>query len=583
MFNSYYQEELAFLRDLGREFAAANPAVAHMLEGGGADPDVERLLQGFAFLTGRIRQKLDDEIPELYQSLMLLLWPHYLRPIPSTAVVEFQPALEQVSQITAVPVGTEIESVPVDGTPCRFQTCYQVELAPLTIASAEIERPLTAPPRLRLRITTSGRTPIERLNLQRLRLFLSGEMVSAAGLLCHLLHDATHVEVSTAGGQRRERLPASSIRAVGFARDESMLPYPNHSFVGYRLLQEYFTCPQKFLFVDFTGLGCLASLAATDSFELTIPFRRPVDDAIRVGADSFKLHCSPVVNLFRHSADGLRVDHARAQYRLRPSTVGSLPEHYEIYSVDQVVGIVQGEAKRREYPPLQAFRRVGDDGAVYYTQRLVEAVVGEGTDTYLSFVNTEQRHVVPPTETITVALTCTNRGLPSRLKVGDIRVPGATTPEFVRFRNITPVTRAFPPPLGRGLQWRLVSHLSLNYLSLASVEALRGILELYNFQAFSDRQAARTNALRLEGIIEIRATPAERVWRGTVQRGTRIELTLDEDRFAGEGDLFLFASVLNEFFSLYATINSYSQLTVRGKQRGEVYAWPPRIGQQIIL
>src|SRR5262249_27702251 len=148
---------------------------------------------------------------------------------------------------------------------------------------------------------------------------------------------------------------------------------------------------------------------------------------------------------------------------------------------------------------------------------------------------------------------------------------------------ITKATPSIRPPLGGDLHWRLISHLSLNYLSLASVEALRGILELYNFLALYDRQAARENELRLEGIRDVQAKPAEWLFRGAPVRGTRVALELQEDNFAGEGDLYLFASVLNEFFSLYATLNSFSQLTVRGVQYGGVYSWPPRIGQQIIL
>jgi type VI secretion system protein ImpG len=246
---------------------------------------------------------------------------------------------------------------------------------------------------------------------------------------------------------------------------------------------------------------------------------------------------------------------------------------------------MHGQAARREYPPLYAFQHVGGLGhdAIYYQTRLYDAVVGEGTDTYVSFVSADQRYVTPPTETISIDLMCSNRNLASRLKVGDVNVPTAGSPEFTRFRNITPVSRSLRPPLGRGLHWRLISHLSLNYLSLQSVEALRGILELYNYQAIYDRQAARENILRLEGLIAVDAKPGQRLMFGAPIRGTRVRLDMQEDNFAGEGDMYMFATVLNEFFALYASINAFTELTVRGRKYGEVYPFAARLGKQSIL
>jgi type VI secretion system protein ImpG len=221
--------------------------------------------------------------------------------------------------------------------------------------------------------------------------------------------------------------------------------------------------------------------------------------------------------------------------------------------------------------------------AIYYQTRLYEAVVGEGTDTYISFVSADQNFVVPPTETISIDITVSNRNLASRLKVGDVSVATTSSPEFARFRNITPISRSLRPPLGKGLHWRLISHLSLNYLSLLSVEALRGILELYNYQALYDRQAARENILRLEGLVALEAKPVERLVHGSPMRGTSITLQMSEDNFAGEGDMYVFASVLNEFFALYASINALTELSVRGTKFGEIYQWPARLGQQAIL
>ncbi len=585
MYNTYYQEELAFLREMGREFAAAHPGVAYMLESKGADPDVERLLEGIAFLTGRVRQKLDDEIPELFQSMMSLLWPHYLRPVPSTGLLQFQPMVEQLSGVITIPRGTEVESIPVDGTRCRFRTCYDVEVAPLELAAVNVDLPMAADAQLRLSLRASGKVKLEPMKLRRLRVFLADEVVRASALYLWLMRYARYVELRDPNTGRSVRLRHDAIRPGGFANNEAILPYPAHSFAGYRLLQEYFTCPAKFYFVDFTGLERLQQLEPGDRFEIVVPFSRRPEDELRVDKNSVRLFCTPIVNLFDHTADGIRVDHTRTEYRIRPSTTGSPPEHFEIYSVNRVVGLVHGEAERRLYPPLHAFQHAGDGGheAIYHQTRLYDAVVGEGTDTYISFVSADQKHVVPPTETISIDITASNRNLASRLKVGDVNVATTSSPEFARFRNITPIGRSLRPPLGRGLHWRLISHLSLNYLSLLSVEALRGILELYNYQALYDRQAARENILRLEGLVALEAKPVERLVRSAPMRGTSILLEMNEDNFAGEGDMYVFATVLNEFFALYASINALTELKVRGTKFGEIYQWPARLGRQAIL
>ena len=376
------------------------------------------------------------------------------------------------------------------------------------------------------------------------------------------------------------------LRPGGFDDREAILPYPAHSFLGYRLIQEYFTCPQKFFFCEVTGLERVATLEASDRLEILVPFSRRPEETLRVERDALRLHCTPIVNLFAHSADGLRVDHSRTHYRVRPSTVGSLPEHYEIYSVDRVIGLVQGEAQRRDYPSLHSFQHsLGEAGKdIYHQTRLDNAVTGEGTDTYISFVSADERYVVPPTETISIDLTASNRNLAARLKVGDVTVPTASSPEFARFRNITPISRSLRPPLGKGLHWRLISHLSLNYLSLQSVEALRGILELYNYQALYDRRAAAREHPPAGGARLARSpagpTPDRRLSGPRDQHHDGHEGGQLRRR---EGDMYLFATVLNEFFALYASMNSFSELHVRGTRFGEVYQWPPRLGQQTIL
>jgi type VI secretion system protein ImpG len=589
MLNRYYQEELVFLRELGREFAREHPTLAPSLAEAGSDPDVERVLEGTAFLTGAVRRKIDDDLPEITQALLEMLWPHYLRPVPSTAIVEFaHPPKPKITGSERVPRGkTELESVPVDGTPCRFRTCYDLDVHPIRLADARLETTGRGALRLRFELLTGAKR--DELRIDPLRLYLHGDLPVATTLYLWLVDRVSEgfVEIPSARGRAsRAALAARSplVRPVGFEEDQGLFPYPAHSFLGYRLLQEYFTLRAKFLFVDLHGLSALAAFENADVFEVVLAFRERPPEGLRVSTDSFRLHCAPVVNLFAKDGDPIRLDHRRVSYMLRPSDPE--PHHFEVYSVDRVTGLATGSGRRRDYLPFHSFRHgmlAGDARAIYYKLTRRPAVGKQNSECWLSFVTAEERGVLPETEAISLELTCTNRRLPESLKPGDVSRHTDSSPQFVEFRNITPLTQSVLPPLEGGLHWRLISHLSLNYASLASPEALRGLLSLYNFQALYDRQAARANELLLEAIAKVDARRAERLFRGAPMRGIHTQVELVEDRFASEGELYLFASVLEEFLALYVTVNAFSQLTVRGAQQGEVYEWRPRVGKQPLI
>jgi type VI secretion system protein ImpG len=593
-FNKYYQDELVFLREMGREFVRAYPRLAPFLAGEGSDPDVERLLEGFAFLTGRMRQKLDDELPELTHSLIALLWPHFLRPIPAMSMLQFQPIPHIVSEKRKIPRGSEVDSVPVEGTPCRFRTCYDVEVYPLTLEQVEVHR-TGAASTLRLEFVLNPGVSVDSLQLDSLRLYLHSEPFFVAQSLYLWFHRyLARITVQPVGerraGQRFTLLRTETqtpIRPVGFADQEGLLPYPPNAFVGYRLLQEYFTLPQKFLFVDIMGLAPIAHLAIRDRFEIICEFSHSLEEQVRLTTDSIRLYCTPIVNLFPKDADPIRLEHnKKVEYPVRPS--GRNLTHFEIYELDRVVGWAQGSGEQRVYQPFLSFdHSVTEDDrqTIYYRTRLVPAVLGRGADTYIAFVSPRDKQAFPPTEIVSIELKCTNRDLPEQLKVGDISRPTGSSPEFARFRNISSVIPSVLPPLDRGLHWQLISNMSLNYISLVHVEALRLILSTYNFQVYDDRdrQAARAHALRIEGLTNIRYTPLDRLLKGSPIRGLRIDMDMKGNNFASEGDMYLLASVLNEFFALYATINSFHQLVVRNTDRGEEYQWPARIGQQALL
>lgn len=610
MFNKYYQDELTFLRELGAEFAQAHPKIANLLSDRSADPDVERLNEAFAFIAGQIRQKIDDELPELTHSLIELLWPHYLRPIPSMTIVEFTPKPE-VRGVQRIEKGVELNTAPIEGTVCKFRTCVDVDLLPIMIDEAEIESSISAPESLRLRFRMLNNAQLSGLKqLSSIRLHLHGDAYITYELYLRLMTSVESIHIQTLrGGRPKDRftLRPDALKPFGTDPDSGMLPYPKNSFSGYRLLQEYFALPSRFLFVELTGLDRLQTFENHDeAFEVIFEFKRGTETSgLTITPGNILLHCTPAVNLFAHPADPILTEHHHTEYRVRPTC--EKVEHYEIYSIDEVVGITRGTAKRVDYNPFYDFSHHRDEAVIgrgYYQSRmnqserpreddeeievyrvsnLRENPVGYGTDRYLSFVAIDGEVAVPSVETVSIELTCSNRHLPEQINVNDINIPGPTAPEFATFRNITKPTSSVSPPLDGGLHWRLISHLSLNFLSLIDVDALRGLIELYNFQAYYDQQAARENEQRLKGIRSISCKPSEWFHRGAPIRGRLIHMDLDEECFAGEGDMYMFAGILSEFFSLYASMNSFTRLKVRGKRRGETYEWPRKLGQQIIL
>ena len=478
------------LRELGRAFAKSHPALAPMLSGQMADPDVERLLEGVSFQTALLRQKLDDEFPEIIQDLIRLIWPHYLRPIPSTSTVAFSPK-HTLRQSAKIPAGTLLASVPVEGTTCYFETCHDVDLHPLSISDVFFEQPSGQPPQIRLVMALDGLT-LSDWPIQSLRFFLAGDYNGAADLYFLLMCHLQRIILQPLGPGAAAILPGHCLKEAGFSEKAALLPYPPHSFPGYRILQEYFYSPEKFLYLDLTGWDQWRNRGIGSKFEICFEFDDLPVSPPRLTKKYFALFATPVINLFRHEADPILINHRKDWHYVRPAS--ATPDHYQIYSIDKVLGYVPASAKERLYQPFDHFNPDFQSTPVYNTSSR-RAVMKPGTDVYLA-VAYPRESAVPTLETLSIALTCTNGFLPVNLRIGDICVPTGTCPEFVTFRNIKPLTSTALPPLGSNFLWRLISHLSLNYLSLINKDNLLALLDLYVFSESQNQSVilAKKNA-----------------------------------------------------------------------------------------
>ena len=593
-FNRYFKSELSALRQLGRRFAERNPALAPFLAEAGQDPDVERLLEGFAFLTARLHQKLDDELPELTHSLMHLLWPHYMRPIPAFSILQFDP-LKRAGPSVRVARDTAVESAPIHGERCRFRTCYATDIMPLQLSALDYTCKGEGA-WLDLRLTMSAEGNFSELAFDSLRLHLAGDHYLSQGLylsllrhldgICLQLLDHDGLPVSTNDGQPVAlRLSAGQVRPVGFSPEHALIPYPQNTFGGYRHLQEYFAFPEKYLFIDVEGLDVVHSLShellrqvhgMVMRFELRTQGREPQ----RPTLDNVKLYCTPIVNLFKQDSIPIRLDGKQDEYLLVPGEY--TPGNAGVFSVDLVTGWRPGGLGYQTYVPFESFEHDSASEPMAappsYSIRQRSSVQHAGLDTWMGFGNRREQGQ----ETLSIELTCTNGNLPQRLRAGEINQPGEQTPESLTFRNISTPTASFAPPLDQDFLWKLISNMSLNYLSLTDISALKVILETYDLPRYHDRQALKVSQKRLGALRSIRHEAVDRLHRGLPVRGLRVDLTLDAQGFVGQGDLFVFASVLNQFFALYASLNSYHELRVISTQ-GDVYQWPSRMGQQPLL
>lgn len=605
----YYERELTYLRRMGAEFGRQYPRVASGLQlepTRSDDPHVERLLEGFAFLAARVHLKLDSDFPLITEALLDTVYPEYTRPIPSMSLVHFQPDPEQSQVGTGYTIArdTLLHSRDVSGVQCRFRTCYDTTLWPIEIREAAWVAPhqLQPPVRgtestaaLRVRLRALGEASFDKLPLQTLRFYLNAEPNVAAALYELLCNNCTEILLRNPARPTEPavRLPASSLQPVGFAPDEGVLPMPRRSFIGYRLLTEYFTFPEKFYFLDLTELQRLRNGSSTKELELVFliaRFERAERRALlesAVNADVMRLGCTPVINLFPRVSEPVLLTQRRPEYPVIADA--RRRDAVEIYSVEEVAAVTAGRPDVLHLEPLYAYRHGHTEGVPkqYWSasRRPRDWRTSGPWDVFLSFMDIDAQLVHPDVDSVTARLLCYNADLPKRLSIGDpagdFELPGGGP--IRRIAALTQPTPLVRPRAESALLWRLVSLLSLNFVSLVEggPAALQELLRLHNLR---DSAAAEKE---IQAIVGLGASPTYARIAGehglAFGRGHRVSLQLDEDQFAG-GGVYLFSSVIERFLGLYTSLNSFNVLHVTTRQRKEsLKEWPPRAGWKALV
>ena len=608
----HYERELAFLRSHAEEFGRRYPRVAGRLAVSGEvlqDPHVERMIQAFALLSSRIHKRLDDDFPLFAESFLDLLYPHYLRPLPSSSIACFDvgSSASQLSRATTIPRGMQLHTRPLRGVTCKFRTTSEAQLLPVRVASVSFRGTTTAPtgtdvPRqatatlaVQLELT-SPQASWAALGTDHIRLYVDGDpsLVTALreSLTSRVL--ATMVQTGTVGAWSVDAKARPTL--VGLGEEDALVDFDARSHTAYRLLTEYFAFPEKFNFIDLPlPEAALRAPGRTLGLHLSLGGLRKESDDARllevVGASNLVIGCAPVTNLFSTRADPIRITQASTMHAVLPD--GRRAFGHEVYAIDRVYRVHQ-TAEGETIQTFKPFYSLQHDdllrdgeamGRYWFSHR--NAVEGQspGFETEIGLVDLDFDPSLPQTDTLSIDVRATNRDLPAQMSIGnpggDLFAEGGGA-----WREIRLLRKPTPPyrfETGKGLLWRLISQLSLNHLSLtgSGIDALKEMLRLY------DLPRSTINQRTLDGVVAVDYKPAQAFLDGapfaTLVRGTEIRLTVDEQSFVGTG-LHLFAQVLDRFFALYVHINSFTQLKLVSSRSGEVLvACPRRSGEEPLL
>jgi type VI secretion system protein ImpG len=608
----HYERELGYLRRNLREFAERYPKIAGRLLISGEvceDPHIERMIESFALLNARIAKRLDDDYPEFTEALFEVLYPHYLRPFPSCSIahMDFAGAAAQQTSASVIERGTQLTTRPVRGAACTFRTVYPVTVAPLALADASFAAIIKAPEAVRppggatssvsLTIaSTAQEVSIAQLDLSSLRVFIDGEPSFCAALRDALFMRTVAAYAEADGDGRWIALAGIPVSAAGFDDDEALIDFPARSHAAYRLLTEYFCFPEKFNFFDIDLASITAAVAPgakSITLHLALCGMRSDSNTARMletlSTNNVLLGCTPVVNLFRQRGEPIRLTHTTASYPVLADARRAFA--FEVQSIDSVRLVrqtPQGESVV-QFRPFYSLKhaQTPEQNGHYWAMRRDDTLAerSPGFETQISIVDIDFDPAEVETDTLNLELTCSNRDLPSALgygqRGGDLFLEGGSSGRAISF--LRKPTTSYRFERGHGAHWRLISHLSLNHLSLADggLDAFREMLALY------DLPRSPSSQRQISGIAAIDQKAASAWLPGNpfacLVRGVEVRLTIDEEAFVGSG-IHAFAHIIERFLALYVHANSFTQLVVVSNKTGEeLFKCTPRSGDSSLL
>ncbi|MCM0084217.1 type VI secretion system baseplate subunit TssF [Geomonas sp. Red32] len=564
----HYLEELARLRELAASYANAHPTVASMVLGNPADPSVERLFEGVALLNALLQHKLNDDWPKIIHDLTTAITPGSLRPIPATTIVVFSPK-QNCSGPESIPAGTELKSVPVDGTACRFTTRYPVEMHPLTVTSVTFSQPPASSPTITLKMKLAA-TCLDDWMVKKLRLFLAADYTRASNLYLVLFRYLKRIVLAPLIGGEPATLSPTHLKPGGFDDSERLFPSEGHGDTGKEVMNEFFILPEKFLFADLEGWETWGWRGKGTEFEIRFELKKLPFELHQVSREDFALFGTPAVNVFEHQAEPISVESQHRAYRVLPAD--TMSAGLEIHSISSVSGISRGTNRKVIFATSHLGHPAPANGATY---RITPERGPFHNESHISISSSTTP--LEEVSTLLVDLTCTNGKLPEQLQVGDICERTDRSPNSADFSNCKPVTRGGVPARGSNLLWKELAMNGLN-LSLLDAKVLRAMLRsLPGCSPPFRRRMDQTDPIT--AITSVRVTEADRLMGRSMVRGWDITIRLDDASFLSAGDLYLFGALLDRVLNGFASEASFTRTTIE-PTRGERYQWPARPGRR---
>lgn len=618
----YYNQELQHIREMAGEFAQEFPKIAGRLGLDSfecADPYVERLLEGFAYLSARVQLKVDAQFPRFTQHLLEMVYPHYLAPTPSMAVVQLKPDLMEgsLNEGFLIPKATALRSQihKNEQTACEYRTAHDLTLWPLELVSADylsgagMVANLGAPSLqglkagIRLRLKATAGLKFNQLNLDNLPLYLRGVGELPMQIYEQLLANTIAVVVQPVNRPVawQHLIKNSAIRSLGFEENQALLPYTPRSFQGYRLLQEYFAFPERYMFVELTQLQAALRQCADSELDIIILLNRHNPQLVNaIDASHFALFCTPAINVFPKRVDRIQLNQQNADYHIVPDRMR--PLDYEVYQLTEVIGLGSNDDDKQPFLPFyQANETVSHkQQRAYYSLIRTPSVRSSkqklhgprssyvSNELYIALVDANEAPFRSELRQLSISTLCTNRDLPLQLPIGigktDFTMQMGAPVEAILC--LSGPTKPRPSSAYKDTTWNLINHLSLNYLSIVNnndaegAKAFRKLLSLYGDN--SDASFRK----QIEGILAIKTKPIVRRINtaGPIVfgRGLELSITVDESAFEGSG-VFLLGMVLEQFFAHYVSINSFTETVLKTSERGEIMRWATRIGQRHLI
>ena len=583
----YFDAEMRYLREAGREFARNHPQAARrvgmtMMPGARHD-SVEQTYEGFAFLMSRLRMKLDDVLPEITDPLIDRLWPHAGRTIPSLAILECVPRAGEARILDTLPPGLQVRSTPVgpDGTICVYRTTQPVRLLPLTVREAGARMREDGRTVIRLAFDLLHREQRLRDDLSRIRLYLHGDRPTASALYAVFTRQVESIGVRMPRILDGQLQPHQSMRfePAGFGVKTRLWPVDHDTrdadLDSEQTMLEYFAFPEKFHFVDMCGFDA-ASVPPGETrveFEIVIRDRLPGDATL--GVDNIRLFCTPVINLFELDAQAIRPNrHDRDYPVLPPASAG---EHVEPYDALSVVATDPRTASRYAYRSFKAFRHRGgmmrhESPDRYYHASIRYGVTGQREMVVTLGGQPWDEPGSAPDRDVAVRVLANNGRLPRMaLRESMIATPASTFNGVERVRNLTAPTMPLYPPRGGDYGWQVISHFNAagsSELNMLDANGLRGALSLYDWTRDDD------NRRRIEAIHYV-WLDEETEWVGaSVDRIVNVNVGIEPSGFVGPGDVALFGDVLGRFVGRYACSHFSVRLVLYEGVGGPIRRYP---------